>query len=325
MSRVLVPGLFLALFFVAACLSDGSRRPDPTPPTSPESVSPESMAANDLPHPFPVWNAGKDCENEPPIQVFEYDEGFYILRLSKCTHFEAPFVYLIFGDDRVLLWDTGVVAESVLAETVDRLIEEWCVAKGVETLPLVVGHSHGHFDHVAGDGMFWPRPNTKVVRATVQDVCRHYGIENWPEERVEYDLGGRVLDLIPTPGHHPAHLALYDRRTELLVSGDTFYPGFLFIFRPDQWNVFRASTARLLAFAEEHPVQWILGCHVELSRTGEQYPYGTQLHPDERPLHLTVDHLRQLHRSLNELGDEPAVKEHRDFVVYPVWIADRDR
>ena len=48
---------------------------------------------------------------DPKIQVHRYDEHTIILRQSKSVHYEAPFLFLLFGNDRVLLLDTGATAE----------------------------------------------------------------------------------------------------------------------------------------------------------------------------------------------------------------------
>src|SRR5579864_1904361 len=54
------------------------------------------------------WTTGgPKCMEVPDWQVHEYNEDFYILRESGCSHYEKPFLYLIFGRDRVLLEDTG--------------------------------------------------------------------------------------------------------------------------------------------------------------------------------------------------------------------------
>ncbi len=50
---------------------------------------------------------------EPPIQVHAYDPHTYVLRQSKATNYEAPFLYLLFGNERAILLDTGATeAES---------------------------------------------------------------------------------------------------------------------------------------------------------------------------------------------------------------------
>ena len=50
-----------------------------------------------------------------------------------------------------------------------------------------------------------------------------FGITNWPNQIAQYDLGGRVLDVVPLPGHEEAHIAVFDRDRGLLLTGDTLY------------------------------------------------------------------------------------------------------
>jgi hydroxyacylglutathione hydrolase len=60
-----------------------------------------------------TWNHGarsKRAAAGPPIQVHRYDGHTVILRQSKSVHYEAPFLYLLFGNDRALLLDTGATA-----------------------------------------------------------------------------------------------------------------------------------------------------------------------------------------------------------------------
>ena len=43
-----------------------------------------------------------------------------------------------------------------------------------------------------------------------------FGIHRWPDDTATFDLGGRVLDILPIPGHQPASIAIHDRRTGVL-------------------------------------------------------------------------------------------------------------
>ena len=64
---------------------------------------------------------------EPQIQAHHYDEHTVILRQSKSVNYEAPFMFLLFGNHRALLVDTGATTEPDLFPlrlTVDRLISE---------------------------------------------------------------------------------------------------------------------------------------------------------------------------------------------------------
>src|SRR5215475_15051091 len=59
-----------------------------------------------------AWlTGGPNCVSVPDWQVHEYNEDFYILRESGCINAEKPFLYLIFGEDKALLEDTGVASE----------------------------------------------------------------------------------------------------------------------------------------------------------------------------------------------------------------------
>src|SRR5262245_56729655 len=60
----------------------------------------------------PWLTAGPNCADMPDWQVHEYNEDFYILRESGCINAEKPFLYLIFGDNKALLEDTGVAYDN---------------------------------------------------------------------------------------------------------------------------------------------------------------------------------------------------------------------
>ena len=102
---------------------------------------------------------------DPPLQVHRFDEHTFVLRQSKAMTYEAPFVYLLFGNDRALLLDTGAVADPrrmPLRAAVDGLVAEWLASHPRPDYSLVVAHTHGHGDHVGGDGQFAGRPATTV-------------------------------------------------------------------------------------------------------------------------------------------------------------------
>jgi hydroxyacylglutathione hydrolase len=124
------------------------------------------------------WNHGTPKGSErpdPPIQVHSYDEHTYVLRQSKDVSYEAPFVYLMFGNRRALLLDTGATADASafpLRDTVDGLLGEWLRAHPREEYELVVAHTHGHGDHRAGDEQLARRPDTRVVDRRVRPLDR---------------------------------------------------------------------------------------------------------------------------------------------------------
>ncbi|GAA1518756.1 hypothetical protein GCM10009741_18280 [Kribbella lupini] len=232
-----------------------------------------------------------------------YDERTAIVRQALRTNFEGPFVYLLIGSERALLLDTGT-GHADLRVVVDELL----AGRDVE---LVVAHTHGHGDHVGGDGQF-----DRVVGRSVEEVAAFFGITSWPGEIVSLDLGERVLDVIPIPGHEGSDLAVYDRETRLLLTGDSLYPGRLYV--PD-WPSYRSSIRRLAEFvAAGNPVEWVLGAHIEMTdRPGEDYPMGADVHADEHRLELAPETLTELDEALAAAGPEPGRLVHDHFVVFP--------
>jgi glyoxylase-like metal-dependent hydrolase (beta-lactamase superfamily II) len=270
---------------------------------------------------FPAsWIAGGPaCPGEPQFQVHAYNPDFYIVRQSLCTDFEAPFLYLIFGSQRAILFDTG--AGGVPAGNKIREIRDaWLAAHGMSSIPLVVAHLHSHGDHTAGDGQFIGQPNTTVVGTSVSAVQNFFGFTSWPTQRVEFDLGGRVLDILAIPGHQSAHIAVYDRHTGILLTGDSLYPGRLYVSGATgqgNWDIYKASMQRLVDFAGTRPITWVLGTHIEMSTTpGDDYSTGVTYHPSEHVLQLTLRHLIELNSAIHA-QTSPHIEVHDDFIVYP--------
>jgi len=250
---------------------------------------------------FPThWDDGTDPAS-PEHQVHWYDDRTAIIRQSLRTNFEGPFLYLLLGTERALLLDTGT-GHAQLRPLVESLLT------GQE---LIVAHTHGHGDHVGGDSEF-----DHVVGLTADEVATYFGLD-WPEGAGRLDLGERVVDILPIPGHQGADIAVFDRATRLLLTGDSLYPGRLYV---KDWTAFRASVRRLTDFvAAGNPVEWILGAHIELtSEPGRDYEMGADEHLGEHELPLESGVLTELADVLDEAGPEPTriVRDH--FIVYPV-------
>jgi glyoxylase-like metal-dependent hydrolase (beta-lactamase superfamily II) len=254
---------------------------------------------------------------DPPLQVHHYDRHTVILRQSKQLTYEAPFLYLLFGNHTALLLDTGAVKDAQrmpLRATVDGLIDTWLAENPRETYRLVVAHTHGHADHVDGDEQFADRPNTTVVGKSVASVAGFFGFHAWPRETVEFDLGGRVLEVTGNPGHHAAAIAIYDAWSELLLTGDTVYPGRLYV---NDLPAFVDSLDALVEITESRSVRWVVGCHIEMTSTPRvDYPIGTRYQPDEPRLEMTVDQLRAVRDSAHAVVGRPGVHVFDDFAIF---------
>ena len=239
------------------------------------------------------WNEGAaDCStnSQPSIQVHPYNSRTFILRENPCATAEAPFLYLLIGSTRAMLIDTGDVADPnrmPVAQTVFALLPDVASTK----MPLLVVHTHGHLDHRLGDSQFANLPNVQVVGTDLSHVRSYFGFADWPNGVAQVDLGDRIIDVIPTPGHYPSHVAYYDRQTGLFFSGDFFLPGRLII---DDANADLASANRVADFIRNRPVSYVLGGHIELDASGETLTMGSQYHPREHVLQMTKQDLLSL-------------------------------
>jgi hydroxyacylglutathione hydrolase len=237
------------------------------------------------------WNEGsRDCVKnpQPPIQVHRYNAQTFILRENLCATYEAPFIYLLVGKAKAMLIDSGAVADAKtmpLAQTVISLL-----ANGGSRLPLIVVHTHGHLDHRSGDDQFRALPDLEVMPTDLESVKSRFGVADWPNGIGQIDLGDRVIDVIPTPGHYSSHVAYYDRQTGLFFSGDFLLPGRLLI---EDTDADLGSARRVAEFVEQRPISHVLGGHIELDKSGKTF-FGTRYHPDERPLQLTREDLLAL-------------------------------
>jgi len=271
-----------------------------------------------------VWNRGAaDCtqNRDPPLEVFEFDASTYILRQNKCVNYEAPFIYVLFGERTVFVQDTGATLDPEklpIYAAIRRLVELHQPASG-EELRVLVTHSHSHGDHRAGDAQFRGQPQVTLVEPTAQGVRSYFGFDRWPSGTARIDLGGRELTVLPIPGHQDESIAVYDSRTGWLLTGDTVYPGRLYVA---DWDAYRASVHRLAEFTRTHSVSAVLGTHIEMSKTaGKDYPMGSTFQPEEAPLPLTVQELVALDVQLQKAGASARRITLPKFIVTPIsWF-----
>ncbi|MET9471906.1 MBL fold metallo-hydrolase [Streptomyces sp. NPDC002922] len=253
---------------------------------------------------------------DPDIQVHAYDEHTFILRQNMAINYEAPFLFLIFGNTRAVLIDTGAT-ESVqffpLRRVVDDLVGRWLAEHPRDGHTLLVLHTHGHGDHIAADAQFTDRPHTTVVRADRNSAWGYFGFTDNPDRVARVDLGGRVLECLATPGHHEAAITYYDPHTGFLLTGDTVYPGRLYV---EDWVAFGRTVDRLIAFAGTRPVTHILGCHIEMTNEpGVDYPVLTTYQPDEPPLQMAISQLRSIREAMEEVGGRPGRHAFPSFII----------
>ncbi len=203
------------------------------------------------------------------FEVYRIRPG--VFAIYEPHQYEEVISYLITGSQRALLFDTGLGIAD-LRSVVAKLTE----------LPVTVLNSHTHFDHIGDDWQFsevlgvdtpYTRRNAKgATREELRDVvvperfCLHppkgfkpedYAIPAFKIAHFVHDgetiaLGDRTLEVLLTPGHTPDSLCLLDRQHKLLFTGDTFYPGPIFLYVPEtDAKAYSKSVHRLAALVPQ--------------------------------------------------------------------------
>ena len=195
----------------------------------------------------------------------------YIREFYRCN------VWHVRGRDRDMLVDSGMGVVSLRAQV--PLVTE---------RPLVAVASHTHFDHVGMHHEFAERAVHRDEAALIaaptranlliEDYVRDdiflalppepyssqtYTVRAAPATRLledgdTLDLGDRRFEVIHTPGHSPGGIALFERATGILFSGDIVYDGALI---EDLVHSDAAAYVRSMRRLLEVPVRVVHGGH----------------------------------------------------------------
>ena len=172
--------------------------------------------------------------------------------ISEYGHWEQVHSYLLIGENKALLVDTGLGIGNIKSE-VERLTK----------LPVTVVTTHVHWDHIGGHSLFknilvheedakWleegiPIP-IEVIKKNVigqpfnKELPKEFNIDHYKVYKGKptkvigdgetIDIGNRKIKVIHTPGHSPGHICLCEEERGYLYTGDLIYKGTLYAFYP---------------------------------------------------------------------------------------------
>ena len=193
---------------------------------------------------------------------------------------EETIAYLISGPKQSVLFDTGMGIGNLKA-LVTKLTAK----------PIVVLNSHTHNDHIGDNWQFpyvfgmdtpFTKANMKAAREDAQaeiapgQICgatpkgfdpKTYETKAWHVSipihdgfKINLGFSKRMLEVIATPGHTPDAICLLDRENGLLFTGDTYYPGPIWLYRPEtDLDAYVASVKKIAALAPD--LKMVLGAH----------------------------------------------------------------
>lgn len=187
--------------------------------------------------------------------------------------------FLVVGEKEAALIDTGCGIGNVLDEV-----------KEITDLPIEVLLTHGHLDHCGGmisidycymhpddEGIareHYNKPDlikwyieTRVpirfpgeghvedLKALVPDKDHPFFTYKPIKDGDVWDLGGRILEAIHTPGHSAGSVCFLDKENRILFSGDTVNTGIIIMNKPEgtekELRIYRDSIVKIWARQDE--------------------------------------------------------------------------
>lgn len=205
--------------------------------------------------------------------IDKFDEDTY--GISEYRHWEETHCYLLNGADRSLLIDTGLGICNIHNE----------VAKLTQK-PVAAAATHVHWDHIGGHKYFpdfyahseelvWLNGGFPLSDSTVKsmvidrcdlpkgfDVSAYTMFQGTPTRVLKdgdvIDLGGRVIEVLHTPGHSPGHMCFWEGEKGYLFTGDLVYKDTLFAYYPStDPDAYLASLEKITAL----PVKRVFPAH----------------------------------------------------------------
>lgn len=199
--------------------------------------------------------------------------------IEEKTLLNQGLCYLLLGEEKALLIDTGLGYKDLLD-----------VVNSLTSLPVVVAISHAHVDHIGGNHFFdeiWVherdkeifkrhidsgytfrlltegmpgflKPVLKLATKNMLTIDPSGDYHYFGDDHI-FHLGGRNIEVIPTPGHTPGSVCFLDRDARMLFTADTLCEQEILLHFQGEGcppEVFRDSIERLMALQDAYDTIW---------------------------------------------------------------------
>ena len=193
-----------------------------------------------------------------------------VFAIHEPRQWQEVISYLILGKEKALLFDTGNGIGKISG-----------VVNELTSLPVIVINSHTHFDHIGGNSEFrdilamdtdytknnsggysnelvWEEVSKEALCGALPDDINistyhtpNFKVKKFIRDGYKIDLGGRILEVLSTPGHTPDAISILDSDLGLLWVGDLYYDGPIWLFAPEtDLDAYYQSVERLSNIVE---------------------------------------------------------------------------
>lgn len=156
-------------------------------------------------------------------------------------------VYLIEGETSAILIDAGTRIPGLRK-----------IAEDITKKPVTLIISHGHGDHI-GAVNEWDTVWINAADEAILPADAYHGVKRYLTDGQVFDLGGRQIEVVFTPGHTPGSTTFLDREAHYGFSSDAFGSGNLLVFTDLSTEI--ASCQRLMRFIERYDIRYLYPGH----------------------------------------------------------------
>lgn len=188
--------------------------------------------------------------SQPWYSVYKIQDWLYAI--YEDGQYDEALMYLVIGEEKAAVIDGGT-GIGRLDKLVAELTEKHCF--------LLLTHTHN--DHIGGckdfneiwvynDSMSWESAVKGLGKGKMGEMLESgavikpypidfdpenffappYTVSKWLKDGEIIDLGGRILEVVYTPGHSSNHICLLDREAKYLYTGDIYYTGAVTSYLP---------------------------------------------------------------------------------------------
>ena len=159
-------------------------------------------------------------------------------------------IYLIEGETSAILLDAGTKIPG-LKKIVEDIVKK----------PVTLIATHVHPDHTGSAVNEWDSIWINAADEVNVPRCMpgYKGVKKYLNDGQIFDLGGRTIEIVFTPGHTPGSTTFIDKDAHYGFSGDAFGSGNLLVFTDLSTEI--SACNRLARFIEKYDIQYFYPGH----------------------------------------------------------------
>lgn len=195
-----------------------------------------SMTAQDFKLPFSETSVYK-CDD---LEIRKIDDHTWHGNGNKMS-FEA--IYIVEGEESAIVIDAGLDIKDY-----DKIIA------GITSKPVTLVATHVHPDHTGKSIEYFDEIYINAAdMVNVASMMPDYkGEIKYLYDGQVFDLGGREIEVIFTPGHTPGSTTFFDKAAGYGFSGDSFGSGNLLL--TTNFSTLIATCQRTLEYMQKHNI-----------------------------------------------------------------------